>query len=170
MDHNTFASAAEKSDRLLAESYQRLSDLFSNEADAAVPEAVSDDQSMEDPQGIAVIEIGSIDVKLPVLEGATTQNMKYAAVHLTETAALGDIGNAALAAHRAHTKGRLFNRLGEVKMGDKITIRVKDKVMAYTVFKISVVKPTDLSVLNGNDTDRRSRLSHAIRLLIRPIV
>jgi len=153
-DHGLFADAAGKSDLQLAESYKRLSDLLSREAESAgqSTESVSDTLA-EDPKAIAVIRIDSIDVKLPVLEGATTKNMKYAAVHLTETAALGEIGNSAIAAHRAHTKGRLFNRLDELKIGDKITIQQKDRILDYTVFKISVVKPTDLSVLNSTKTD-----------------
>ncbi|GGD64561.1 class D sortase [Paenibacillus nasutitermitis] len=155
IDHDRFADAAGKSDLLLAESYKRLSNLLSQEAETndPGPESLSATQFAEDPKAIAVIRIDSIDVKLPVLEGATTRNMKYAAVHMTETVALGEIGNSAIAAHRAHTKGRLFNRLGELKVGDTITVEQKDRVLEYAVYKISVVLPTDMSVLNSNETD-----------------
>lgn len=98
-------------------------------------------------EAIAVIKISKIDLKLPVLEGATKSNMKYAAAHLKETTGLGQDGNAAIAAHRAYTKGRLFNRLNEIEIGDEIVIEAKGDKFVYTVDKISVVEPTDISVL-----------------------
>ncbi|OMC64754.1 class C sortase [Paenibacillus odorifer] len=103
---------------------------------------------------IALIEIDKIDLKLPVLEGATKANMKHAAAHMKETAPLGEIGNAAIAAHRARTTGRLFNRLNEVVVGDVITVKTSDQVFNYEVYDISVVDPSDVSVLDGNDKDK----------------
>lgn len=103
---------------------------------------------------IALIEIVKIDLKLPVLEGATKANMKHAATHMKETAPLGEIGNAAIAAHRARTTGRLFNRLNEVVVGDVITVKTSDQVFNYEVYDISVVDPRDVSVLDGNDKDK----------------
>lgn len=106
-----------------------------------------------DDKTIAIIEIGKIDLKLPILEGATTKNMKVGAAHMTETAQLGEIGNAAVAAHRARTKGRLFNRLDEVEIGDKIDIRLRESTVVYRVTEIKIVEPTDLSVLNDKQND-----------------
>ncbi|WP_379128664.1 class D sortase [Paenibacillus sp. sgz500958] len=103
---------------------------------------------------IAVIQIGKIDLMLPVLEGATKANMKHAAAHMKETTSLGEVGNAAIAAHRARTTGRLFNRLNEVAIGDTITVKTKDQTLEYVVYDITVVKPTDLSVLKPNGKDK----------------
>ncbi|MNP49025.1 Sortase family protein [compost metagenome] len=101
-----------------------------------------------------MIEIPAIDLKLPVLEGATKANMKHAAAHMTETSSLGETGNAAIAAHRARTKGRLFNRLNEVKIGDQIDIAAETGRFVYEVYDISVVEPTDVSVLEPKGDDR----------------
>ncbi|MNC63655.1 Sortase family protein [compost metagenome] len=79
--------------------------------------------------------------------------MKHAAAHMKETAALGEVGNAAIAAHRSRTTGRLFNRLGEVEIGDIISIQTSTEKYQYVVYDISIVEPTDVSVLNGNKTD-----------------
>lgn len=103
---------------------------------------------------IAIIEIDKIDLKLPVLEGATKANLKHAAAHMKETAPLGESGNAAIAAHRARTTGRLFNRLNEVVIGDVVTVKTSDEVYNYEVYDISVVDPSDVSVLNGNNDDK----------------
>lgn len=53
---------------------------------------------------LGVLSIDKIDVRLPILEGATEANMKVAATHLVETTSIGNKGNAAIAAHRAHKK------------------------------------------------------------------
>lgn len=103
---------------------------------------------------IALIEIDKIDLKLPVLEGATKANMKHAAAHMKETTPIGEIGNAAIAAHRARTTGRLFNRLNEVVIGDTITVKTNDQTYNYEVYDISVVLPSDVSVLDGNNKDK----------------
>lgn len=95
----------------------------------------------------AILTIDKIGLKLPVLEGATEENMKKAAVHMEETAPLGAAGNAAIAAHRARTKGRLFNRLNELEAGDTISLTMKDSSVTYSVYQVSRVLPTDVSVL-----------------------
>lgn len=102
---------------------------------------------------IGIISIDAIDLKLPILEGATKKNMKHAAAHMSETTALGQVGNAAIAAHRAHTEGRLFNRLDEVSMGDEILVQNEKEKYKYKVYNIVIVEPTDLSVLDKNDED-----------------
>jgi sortase A len=156
--------------------YDGLTSLFaeeteSNTEETAEPDAEPSTEPSTEPtaspspakapaklNAIATIKIPSIDLKLPVLEGATEKNMKVAAVHLKETTKLGEVGNAAIAAHRMRIKGRLFNRLDEVRVGDKITVETKDDTFVYKVYKISIVEPTDVSVLNYNNTDRRLTL------------
>lgn len=123
-------------------------------AETAPPVQETAAVAKEGKQPIATIEIPAIDVKLPVLEGATLENMKSAAAHMTETAPLGQIGNAAIAAHRARTKGRLFNRLDEVKVGDEIVIRTAGERYVYNVYRVTIVEPADVSVLNKNGDDR----------------
>lgn len=97
---------------------------------------------------LGVLSIDKIDVHLPILEGATEANMKVAATHLVETNRIGNKGNAAIAAHRAHKKGRLFNRLGELQIGDSMEVTLADRtIIHYKIDRISVVEPNDLSVL-----------------------
>jgi sortase A len=147
--------------------YSQLSELFEREASAGVPmmesgsvdgddsEVVRVTSKQPEPvqQAIAIIEIDKIKLKLPVLEGATQDNMKFAAAHMKETTAIGEVGNAAIAAHRARKNGRLFNRLDELEVGDQIRVRIGDEEFIYTVFKTSIVDPTDISVLGTNDKD-----------------
>jgi sortase A len=133
------------------------------EADSALPLQTAEPAPMvqesasiakDGKKPIATIEIPAIGVKLPVLEGATLENMKSAAAHMSETTPLGQVGNAAIAAHRARTKGRLFNRLDEVKVGDEIVIRTAGERYVYNVYRVTIVEPTDVSVLNKNGDER----------------
>lgn len=147
------ASLSEDIPANLAESYSEVSRILEEEPDEeALADSTNDLAEVGD--SIATIEIEKIDLKLPVLEGATKKNMKNAAAHMSETAPLGGNGNAAIAAHRARTEGRLFNRLNEVEIGDKIEIRTATETYNYTVYQKKVVKPTDVSVLNGSDSDQ----------------
>ncbi|GAA3402226.1 class D sortase [Paenibacillus hodogayensis] len=143
--------------------FERLSRLLEDESlmpEAAEPQtnepAASEaaEQEKVPDNVLAMIEIPSIEVKMPVLEGATLANMKVAAAHMTETTPLGKIGNAAIAAHRARTKGRQFNRLNEVKAGDEVVIRTAGETYVYTVYQTSIVEPTDVSVLQQNGKDQ----------------
>jgi len=136
--------------------YKRLSSKLAEKTGIETTRGPSVPANEPDPKQlpIATISINRIDLKLPVLEGATRDNMKHASVHMSETAALGQTGNAAIAAHRARTAGRLFNRLNEVKIGDKIIINTKGEQYSYTVYKISIVDPTDVSVLKSFENQK----------------
>ncbi|WP_408006175.1 class D sortase [Pseudalkalibacillus sp. A8] len=110
----------------------------------------SDTESTKAPSSgelVGMVEIPGIDVKLPVLEGATLSNLKKGAGHLEGTSPLGQAGNSAIAAHRSYTYGKDFNRLNEVKPGDEIIIKTKEKTYTYIVYDLTRVLPEDTSVL-----------------------
>jgi len=160
-------SEVENAEQIAQDQFNTLTALFDNEPGNAVEEEATAEPEPEPtkepvkevlPDPIATIKIPSINLSLPVLEGATQKNMKYAAAHLTETGKFGQIGNAAIAAHRMKTKGRLFNRLNEVAVGDVVKVSVGKNTYNYTVDKISIVDPTDVSVLNYNKTDKKLTL------------
>lgn len=168
------ASYDETAEEQAQRQYEHLTDLFNEESaslaaadeteetdapEAATPAVEASAAPSATPSSaklspIATISIESIKLKLPVLEGATQKNMKSAAAHLTETTEIGQVGNAAIAGHRMRAKGRLFNRLGDVEIGDQIVVETKGETYTYTVYNVSVVEPTDVSVLNYNDKDK----------------
>ncbi|HHY81744.1 MAG TPA: class D sortase [Clostridiales bacterium] len=105
-------------------------------------------------KAIGKLEIPKIKLSIPILEGASKTNLKVGAGHITGTSEIGSIGNAAVAAHRSHKYGRMFNRLDELEIGDKIKVTTKDGTFEYTVYKKHVVEPDDTSVLNRSKEDR----------------
>lgn len=131
----------------LRTSYAQLNRIFS-----AMPGTVNrQNESSEPGEMIGVIEIEKINLRLPILEGATLENMDVAAAHITGTAPFdAAAGNSAIAAHRSYTYGKQFNRLNDLEIGDQIVIETKDQTYSYTILKKSLVLPTDLSVLSGN--------------------
>ncbi|MEC0183688.1 class D sortase [Paenibacillus peoriae] len=137
----------------LADSYTRLSTRLTeasiSEARHSISPAPAPITNADEQTPIATISISRINLKLPVLEGATRQNMKHAAVHMAETGTLGQVGNAAIAAHRARTPGRLFNRLDEMELGDEIVVNTQGGQFVYRVYSIKVVDPKDVSVLKS---------------------
>lgn len=103
---------------------------------------------------IGKIQIPSIDVNLPLLFGSDGQTLDRGAGQIIGTAAPGEIGNTGIAAHRANRDGRFFYRLNELEVGDEIIIQTQKGTFTYTVYDTKIVDPTDLSVLNRNQTDR----------------
>lgn len=130
----------------IQQSYQQLDDVFSEKNRPKV-------QKQEPPNKngsiIGKMSINKIDLTIPIMEGASQQNLKVAAGHLKGTAPIGEIGNSAIAAHRSYTYGKQFNRLPEVKIGDLIQIDTRNKRLSFKVTDMVLVLPTDLSVLQN---------------------
>ncbi len=102
---------------------------------------------------IGVLRIEKISLKMPIVSGTSKNNLRVGAGQIKGTSPLGEVGNAALAAHRSHTFGRFFNRLDEIEIGDVIWVETTKGAYKYTVYKILVVEPEDTSVLRRNNTD-----------------
>jgi sortase A len=98
--------------------------------------------------GIGILEISKINVRLPILEGASNANLNIGAAHLAGTAAIGNGGNTVIATHHSYKYGRMFNRLHELAAGDIVTIQKGNQTLQYKVTGSEMVEPTDISVLD----------------------
>ncbi|MDN3016062.1 class D sortase [Paenibacillus sp. BSR1-1] len=138
----------------LVENYKSLNGVF-GEANYNHIKTENVPNSSDMPENMAgVLEITKINLKLPILEGANQKNLRIGAGHLEGTALPGEVGNSAIAAHRSRTYGRMFNRLKELKPGDKIITKDQKHSYIYQVYEVLIVKPEDLSVLKGEDNER----------------
>lgn len=115
---------------------------------------------------MGVIIIPKIKVDLPIIQGVGKDQLKAGIGHFEGSDLPGQIGNCALAGHRSYTYGKMFNRLGEIQLGDTIEIKFGSKDYVYKVYKIDIVNPEDISVLSRNDKDRILTLvtCHPIRI------
>jgi len=92
------------------------------------------------PLGILTIE--NINLRLPIMEGVDEPELRIAPGRVPQTAGIGEIGNAVIAGHRNFTFGEMFNRLGEVEIGNIIEFQAMDGVvMMFEVFEILVILP-----------------------------
>jgi len=92
------------------------------------------------PLGILTIE--NINLRLPIMEGVDEPELRIAPGRVPQTAGIGEIGNAVIAGHRNFTFGAMFNRLGEVEIGNIIEFQAMDGVvMTFEVFEILVILP-----------------------------
>ncbi|MEH7441371.1 class D sortase [Bacillus sp. JJ1122] len=147
-----------------AESLGSLEEVFSIETKAETVESANPIMNQEEkkneekqkvnPGMVGVIEIDKINLRLPVLNGASMANMAIGAGLLEGTALPGKAGNTAIAAHRNRAYGKMFNRLDEIATGDLVTVKDKDQAYQYEVYETLVVEPNDVSVLMGSDDEK----------------
>jgi len=97
----------------------------------------------EDGTVIGQIEIARLGVSVLVVQGESEPILQRAVGHLARTALPGEEGNVALAGHR----DTYFRPLKDVVAGDRITLKTPRRDFSYVVESTSVVKPTDVYVL-----------------------
>ncbi len=92
--------------------------------------------------GIGIIVIDSIGLKLPVVTGVEGGKLKTAVGHLENTVAIGKEGNCIIVGHSNYTYDEMFNRLDEVDVGDIIMITTIEGIdYQYKVYALSIVEP-----------------------------
>jgi len=93
-------------------------------------------------EGIGILTIESIDLRLPIKEGVEEPALRIAPGRVTQTATIGEVGNAVIAGHRNFTFGSMFNRLGEVEIGDIVEFQaMSGEITAFEVFELLVITP-----------------------------
>lgn len=99
-----------------------------------------------DVAGMIKIPAIGMDAKAFV-EGTSRDDLKKGPGHYLGTPMPGHLGNAAIAGHRT-TYGAPFNRINELKVGDKIVVLTVQGAFTYAVFEQIIVKPTDTYVVD----------------------
>jgi sortase A len=97
-------------------------------------------------QGLTRLSIPDLKLVVLVVEGTTPAALKAGAGHYRETPLPGEAGNVAIAGHRT-TYGRPFNRLDEMKAGQKIYLDTPFQRYEYTVVPTFDGKPNPHPVL-----------------------
>lgn len=94
---------------------------------------------------LAYITIPSIDVKLPIYNGASVENMAKGAAYLANTSLPvgGDNTNCVIAAHTRYKGIHMFKRITELEIGDEIYITNLWETLVYKVVETKVIDPFD---------------------------
>ena len=104
--------------------------------------------------GLTVLRIPKLDVKVLVVEGTTPSALRAGAGHYVGTPLPGEAGNVAIAGHRT-TFGRPLNRMDELEPGDTVSLETPFAIYTYKAVPAFgghanpwVVKPSDFSVVS----------------------
>ncbi len=101
-----------------------------------------------------IITIDKINLKTPILKGATKRNLDISICSVTHTGEMGEIGNYVLAGHKSRIYGRHFNRLLEVSKGDLILVENGIEKFEYAVDEVFSIDPSETWVL-GYESDKK---------------
>ena len=117
-----------------------LRDLVEGEAPPVIPIPTPG------PEAPTRIVIPAINVDALIVEGDTWEQLKLGVGHHLHTAEPGERGNMVLSAHN-DIYGEIFRRLGELELGDDVTIYAGEQPYRYIVRAKQIVEPTEVSVL-----------------------
>ena len=95
------------------------------------------------PPPLGVIEIPSLGLQVPILEGTDDLTLDRGVGHIAGTASLGESGNIGIAGHR----DGFFRGLKDIHVGDRIDLQSQQGTSHYRVDEIQIVSPDDVSVL-----------------------
>jgi len=115
---------------------------------------------------IAIMEIPSIKLKQPVVEGITEDVIKYFLGKFPESTMPGEVGNFAVAGHRVSDFTDAFINLYKVKPGDNVIVTTKDGKYTYEVEESFIVDP----VLENADYEKITLITCTIGSKRRVIV
>lgn len=104
---------------------------------------------------VGYLDIPRMDISLPVILGATQENMELGAVHLTETSLpIGGINtNCVIAAHRGAATP-MFRDIEALETGDKVYLTNPWETLTYRVVETKVIYPyetDEVKIQEGRD-------------------
>lgn len=119
---------------------------------------------------IAIMEIPSIKLKQPVVEGITEDVIKYFLGKFPDSAMPGEVGNFSVAGHRVSDFTDAFINLYKVKPGDKVIVTTKSGKYTYEVEESFIVEPEQVEVLDTADYEKITMITCTIGSKKRVIV
>ncbi|AOM81736.1 class A sortase [Salisediminibacterium beveridgei] len=111
------------------------------------------DAKLDHDAVVGSIVIPSVDVALPILYGATHDNMMVGAGTMKPGQAMGE-GNYALSSHAVQNPGLLFTPIRHIEAGELMYVTDKEQVYVYEASYREVIEPTRIEVIH-DQADRR---------------
>lgn len=103
-------------------------------------------EQRDDPP-LAILSIDTLDLKVPVYNGTDEINLNRGAGRIKGTARIDSPGNMGIAGHR----DGFFRVLKDIQLGDSIDMLTHQGNKEFVVSSITIVDPTDVSVLAPTD-------------------
>ncbi len=98
---------------------------------------------------IGLIEIPRLGLSSIVMEGTSGLVLRRAVGHILGTALPGEAGNVGLSGHR----DTFFRELRDIKINDRIKVTTPRGGYQYTVVSTQIVEPSDVTVLDSEESD-----------------
>ncbi len=103
-------------------------------------------EQRDDPP-LAIMSIETLDLKVPIYNGTDEINLNRGAGRIKGTAWIDSPGNLGIAGHR----DGFFRVLKDIQLGDSINMLTHQGKTEFVVSSITIVDPTDVSVLAPTD-------------------
>ena len=100
-----------------------------------------------DEPPLAIMSIETLDLKVPIYNGTDEVNLNRGAGRIKGTAWIDSPGNLGIAGHR----DGFFRVLKDIELGDSIDMLTHQGKTEFVVSSITIVDPTDVSVLAPTD-------------------
>src|SRR6478735_10406533 len=107
------------------------------------------EEKPESGDGLGVLHIPALgeDWEWVIVEGVTDDDLAMGPGHFPGTALPGDVGNFAVAGHRA-THGEPFANLDQLDVGDSVVVETVDGWLTYQVMWERILSPSATEVLD----------------------
>lgn len=114
------------------------------------------DERLATTEEMAVIEIPSIGLKIPVYHSSSTAALNKGAGHMQETSLPvgGASTHAVISAHNGDPYTDSFSQIDRLEIGDLFNVTVNGETLTYEVDQIKTVEPADTSeiqIIPGED-------------------
>lgn len=142
-----------------------LLDIFENQIAEGKGNEENEEVNLESINGytpIAIMEIPSIKLKQPIVDGVTDDVIKYFLGRFPESSMPGEVGNFAVAGHRVSDFTDAFINLYKVKPGDKVIVRTMKGKYTYEVDESFIVEPEQVEVLENADYEKMTLITCTI--------
>lgn len=158
---------SQKQNEILEVFESQLVDAKNNKEDENEPIKI---EAINGHMPVAIIEIPSIKLKQPVVEGITEDVIKYFLGKFPESSMPGEVGNFAVAGHRVSDFTDAFINLYKVKTGDEVIVTTVDGRYTYEVDNSFIVDPDQVEVLEKADYEKITLITCTIGSKRRVIV
>lgn len=116
---------------------------------------ILDEPEIERDDVSGYLDIPSADIREPIYYGPVTEeNLRNGVSLINESDSL-DMQNISIAGHRVEGVGIRFNNLGQVRIGDDVTLSSEMGKKKFKVKEIFEVDPSQVDVMNQNEGDRQ---------------
>lgn len=97
-------------------------------------------------QIVGYLSIPKLNVQLPVYLGASRENLRKGAAHLSQTSLpIGGVStNAVIAAHRGLASQEMFRHIDLLKQGDPVLLTNFREELLYQVAEVAIIAPDEM--------------------------